>query len=120
MKISTIIKLPTYACNVQVIICDGDIRKEITKICKKHKDKEPYTEYVAGLTLSFNMNKYYIFYHTDFLSHNTIAHELYHVVRNLTQDRDIKEEESQAWVVGYLTEEVYKFIKKKKLELKNG
>lgn len=120
MRVSFNIKLPTYACDVQVIICDGDVRKEINKIYKKHKSKEIYTDSVAGLTLSFSMNKYYVFYHTDHLSHNTIAHELYHVTRGLTEERDIKEEEAQAWLMGYLIEETYKNIEKKKLNIKHG
>ena len=120
MRESFIIKLPTYACTVQVIICDGDIRNEINKIYKKHKVDEKYTESVAGLALSFNMSKHYIFYHIDHLTHNTIAHELYHITRSLTEERDIKEEESQAWMIGYLTEEVYKHIEKKKLNIKHG
>lgn len=120
MRESFTIKLPTYACDVQVIICDGDIRKEINKIYKKHKSKEIYTDYVAGLTLSFTMNKYYVFYHIDHFSHNTIAHELYHVTRSLTEERDIKEEEAQAWLIGYLIEEVYKQSEKKKINIKHG
>jgi hypothetical protein len=38
----------------------------------------------------------------------------------ITGDRDIKDEEAQAWLVGHITGDVYKFLKKKSIEINNG
>lgn len=55
-----------------------------------------------------------------YLSHNTIAHEVFHAVMKITEDRDIKDEEAQAWLVGHITGDIYKFLKKKVIEISNG
>jgi hypothetical protein len=36
----------------------------------------------------------------------------------ITEDRDVVDEETQAWLCGHLTDIVYKFIKQKNLEIK--
>ena len=53
------------------------------------------------------------------MTHNTIAHEIYHVVVRVTEDRDIVDEESQAWLAGLITEKMYKFITLKNMEVKH-
>jgi hypothetical protein len=52
--------------------------------------------------------------------HNTIAHEVFHAVMKITEDRDINDEEAQAWLVGHISGDIYKFLKRKKIEIING
>ena len=52
------------------------------------------------------------------LSHNLLAHEIFHLTHMITKDIDINDEESQAWLNGYLTEQVYKILNKKNITRK--
>jgi hypothetical protein len=38
----------------------------------------------------------------------------------ITGDRGISEEEARAWLSGHLSENLYKFLNKKKLQIKHG
>ena len=67
-----------------------------------------------------DIDSYYLLLGSQYLTHNTIAHELYHAVVRITEDRDITDEEAQAWLVGHLSGEIYKFLDKKKLVIKHG
>lgn len=116
MRNSKKLKLPTYNCNLIIIITDS-LKKEVNSIYKRLKHKEIFDEEAEGILLTLDIDNYYLIYDTQYLSHNTIAHEVYHAVVKVTEDRDIVDEESQAWLAGYLTEEVYKFIIKKGLNV---
>jgi len=67
-----------------------------------------------------SIDSYFLLFHKDFLTHNTIAHELFHAAVRVTEDRDITDEEAQAWLAGHLTGEIYKFFEKKKLNITHG
>ena len=112
-------KLPTYACSVEIIITDK-LSDEVNKIYKKHKFEDKFTDVAEGVVITIDIDKYYIILSTKYLSHNTIAHEVYHAAVRITEDRSISDEEAQAWLAGHLTEEVYKFIEKKKLTITHG
>lgn len=112
-------KLPTYACSVEIIITDK-LSDEVNKIYKKHKFDDKFTDVAEGVVITIDIDKYYIILSTKYLSHNTIAHEVYHAAVRITEDRSISDEEAQAWLAGHLTEEVYKFIEKKKLTITHG
>lgn len=73
-----------------------------------------------GAVVMIGIEKYYLLLHKDFLTHNTIAHEVFHAAVRVTEDRDVTDEEAQAWLAGHLTAEIYKFLDKKKLEVKHG
>jgi hypothetical protein len=57
--------------------------------------------------------EYYIVFVKQRISHNLIAHEVYHLATKMSRDIDIKDEESVAWLTGYLTETIYKVLKSK-------
>lgn len=57
--------------------------------------------------------EYYIVLVKERISHNLIAHEVYHLATKMSRDIDIKDEESVAWLTGYLTETIYKVLKSK-------
>jgi hypothetical protein len=61
--------------------------------------------------------EYYIVLVEDRLSHNLIAHEIYHLGVKITTDVNIVDEESTAWLIGFLTENIYKVLEKKEFKI---
>lgn len=120
MKTTHAIKLPMYGCQVTVLITD-QIKNESIKIFKKFKlnDFEEDGEN-EGILISPDIDKYFLLIDTKYLSHNTIAHEIYHAAVRVTEERGIVDEEAQAWLAGHLTGVIYKFLDKKKFEIKHG
>ena len=64
-----------------------------------------------GYTLGSNKS-YATILNRKYLTHNTIAHEMYHLTCNIGEATGITDEESRAWICGYITEEIYKLITK--------
>lgn len=120
MTTTTTIKLSTYSCKTIIIITD-QLKVEAEKIYKKYKVKimEDDGEN-EGLLISLNIDKYYLLIDTKYLSHNTIAHEIYHASVRITEDRGVTDEEAQAWVCGHITGSTYKFLDKKNIPVKHG
>ena len=116
MKKSKKLKLSTYNCNLIIIITDN-LKGEVNAVYKRLKQKDVFSDEAEGILLSLDIDNYYLIFDTQYLSHNTIAHEIYHAVVKVTEDRDLVEEESQAWLAGYLTEEVYKYIDKHEFKI---
>lgn len=119
MKKSKKIKLSTYNCNLIIIVTDL-LKEEVNSIYKKLNHKETFQGEAEGVLLTLDIDNYYLIYDVQYLSHNTIAHEIYHAVVKVTEDRDIVEEEPQAWLCGYLAEEVYKYIQKNNFKIIKG
>jgi hypothetical protein len=120
MKVSKVINLPTYSCNLTIVITD-QIKSESKKIYKKHElgedDEEEENE---GLLITSSDANYFLVLDIKYLTHNTIAHEIYHATVRITEDRNVVDEEAQAWLCGHITTEMYKFIEKKKLVVTHG
>lgn len=119
MRISKKLKLATYSCNMEIIITDN-LPLEVDKIYKKHKFDEKFTDTAEGVVVSISLDNYYLIIDFKYLTHNTIAHEVYHTAVKVTEDRGVIDEEAQAWVSGYITAEVYKFLEKKNLKITHG
>ena len=119
MKYTLKIKLPTYNCELQFYVLD-QLNAEINKVYKKYKMDEVFEDSAEGVLFTPDIDKYFLFIDVKYLSHNTIAHEVFHAVMKITEDRDIKDEEAQAWLVGHITGDIYKFLKKKVIEISNG
>lgn len=120
MKYSTTIKLPTYSCKVVFTITD-QLRAESDRLYKKYKiNSEDEDGENEGILISPEIDEYFLLIATKYLTHNTIAHEVYHAVVRVTEDRGIVDEEAQAWLCGHLSGTIYKFLEKKKLEVKHG
>lgn len=113
-----IIKIDQYNCNLIVILSDK-IKEDTNKLLKKDKLSHRIDYEIEGIFLYHDIDKYYLLISQQHLSHNTIAHEVYHAVVRITEDREINDEESQAWLMGYITEQIYKFINKKNVEIKH-
>lgn len=116
MKISTKIKLDTYNCLVTFIITDK-VSNVLKSIYDKHKIDEEIDGDAEGLVVCADISNYYLIIDYEFISHNTIAHEIYHAVVRITEPRDVYEEEAQAWVAGHLSGRIYKFLDKKKIKV---
>ena len=119
MKVSKKLKLPNYSCTVEIIVSD-EINSIVNNIYSKNKIDERFTDAVEGILITLDISTYYLILNTKYLTHNTIAHEVYHASRKVTEDREIQDEESQAWLAGYIAAEVYKFIEKKKFIVTHG
>lgn len=123
MRKSITIKVETYNCSV-VFVVTSELSKEIGKVYSKYKIKDFKLEDIQdgneGILLSPDINKYHLLIDGVYLSHNTIAHEIYHAVVRITEDREVTDEEAQAWLCGYLTGAVYKFLEKKEVKVTHG
>ncbi len=105
------IRLKPYECTILLVISDKFIRD--AKKYEKYFDMEPeeYSEKNEGVTM-WNSKEYATVINSNHLTHNTIAHEMFHLTCKIGGDRDINEEESRAWLCGYITEEFYKLLDK--------
>lgn len=113
------IKIPTYNCEVLFIVT-SDVQKEAVKIYKKHNALESvFTGGAEGAVFSFDIDKYYYLIAEKYITHNTIAHELHHIVMTVSKDRGIYDEEAQCWTSGHIAQEIYKFLEKKKYKVKH-
>lgn len=118
MKVIKKAKIPMYDCTVSIIVNDN-IAKTYENLCKKFKLKFEPGE-MAGAVVTNDVDHYYFLLSTNHLNHNTIGHELHHLVVNMTKDRGITEEESSAWISGYLNDLIYKTLEKNNLYPFNG
>jgi hypothetical protein len=113
------VKFPTYNCKLVITVVDS-VKKEVEKLYKKYKITEPFDFEAEGALVMPGTETYYLLLENAFLTHNTIAHEIFHAAVRITEDRDITDEEAQAWMAGHITETLYKFLEKKKLQVKHG
>lgn len=121
MKVTKLINLPTYSCELTISITD-QVKTESKKIYKKYKieEDEDDEDENEGLLVTAADAKYFLILDVKYLTHNTIAHEIYHATVRITEDRNVVDEEAQAWLCGHITTEMYKFIEKKKLTVTHG
>jgi hypothetical protein len=119
MITKTTLKLLTYSCKLTLIVSDQS-KVEIAKIYKKYKLKNDIDYEVEGMLICTGTNDYFLLLDLKYLSHNTIAHEIYHASSRICEDRDVHDEEAKAWLAGYITGDMYKFLEKKNLQVKHG
>jgi hypothetical protein len=117
MIIRSKIKLELYETSVTLYVASSMEEFE-DMVRKKTKNNNLSIKDTYGVVFGWGEAGYVIALHEENLSHNLIAHEVFHLAIMITNDIDIEDEESQAWLVGYLTEHVYKALKKKKLVIK--
>jgi hypothetical protein len=119
MSVSTTIKLPTYSCKIIISIVES-VSVEADRIYKRCKIKETFGDEAEGALVMPDTDVYYLLLGVKYLTHNTIAHEIFHAAVRVTEDRGVEDEEAQAWLAGHLTAVIYKFLDKKKLVIKHG
>lgn len=116
IKIQKKINIKTFSCDVMYIVCDN-IYKVETMLYKKHGGEQPKEDdNVEGYTISLNNGTYVVVLDYKFMTNNLIGHEIYHVTHRICADRDIEDEETMAWLNGYLHEEFYNFINTQKFK----
>lgn len=118
-RATTTLRFPTYSCKLVIIVVDN-VKKEVEKLYKKYKIVEKFEDEAEGALVMPSMETYYLLLDKSFITHNTIAHEIFHAAVRITEDRAITDEEAQAWMAGHITESLYKFLEKKKLQVKHG
>lgn len=110
LKIQKKIDIKNYACSLIYIVTDSIFRAE-KYIHKKYGGDVPTEDdSVEGYAITINSGLYIVVLDFRYITNNLIGHELYHVTQRIGGDRDIEDEESMAWLNGYLHEEFYKFI----------
>lgn len=109
-------KIPLYEAKVIILVATdmGELQEYILKKTKMVANLAD----THGCVFLWGDGEYVLTLREGSLSHNLIAHELFHLTLHVTNDIDIEDEESQAWLVGYLTENVYKILKKKNFVIK--
>lgn len=114
------ITIKAFECSVLLILTDK-IHKALASVYKKYKTSgETVGEGEAdGLTISVNFNLYVVILDINSVSYNLVGHEVCHAVQRIADDREITDDETMAWLTGYLCEEVHTFINKIKHEQSN-
>jgi Zn-dependent peptidase ImmA (M78 family) len=112
-----VIKLNIFNCKVNFIL-SKDIIKDVQKIFKKNKEVFELDCELEGIVFYFTISEYFIIINENYLTHNTLAHEIYHLVVKVTEPRDITDEEAQSWLCGELTQDIYKFLETNKILIK--
>ncbi len=104
------LQIPIYNTSVNVFVV------EHMDYMQEYLDKKKVAVDVSGCDgCVFQLSnddkfQYNIVFQKDKLSHNLIAHEIFHLGTDMTQDIEIREDESRAWLVGYLSQEIYKLL----------
>lgn len=116
MYVSKIIPLDIYATKIQLIITSNHL-KTVNNIYKKHNTGMVYTDSMEGCMIGLSINKYHLVINAEYLTYNTVMHELYHLVRAIGGDRSINDEESLAWLQGKIAQDIFTFFKQKNLKI---
>jgi hypothetical protein len=119
MTLKSRLRIEMYNCTVYFHVTD-EPTAEFNSISKRLKiPVEPGFCEGGVIYNDDDIEKYYLIIGSGFLTHNTIVHELYHLVENICKPRSVKEEEAKAWLIGFLAQHLYKFLERKKLKVKN-
>ena len=120
MRISKTFALKMYDSDLKFIICP-DMNKEFTRISRRKKDLNvSFSGDAGGLAFSYDIHEYYILLRDDSVAHSYIAHEVLHIVERVTRDRGIRDEESRAYLCGFITKMIYEYLYKAKIKVENG
>lgn len=119
MRILKKIKVNTYNCTILFVVTTemGKTEKYLQKkYAKGTLIPGTAADEAEGITITVDGSLYITMIDTKFLNHNTIAHELFHATKRIAEDRDITDEETCAWLMGFLSEEFYKFLGSEKVK----
>lgn len=107
-----------YDCKVQLIVTKNIVKAHNRINCYHKTDFlwEKDTN-VAGCMILCSISKYYMLINEEFLSYNTICHELLHCTYAIAYDRGIHEEEARAWIQGEVGQQIFDFLKSKNVTL---
>lgn len=115
------ISIKAFGCSVLLILTDR-LHLAEKHVHKKYNTLESPCEdgSAEGVTISVGFDLYVMILDMKYISYNLVAHEVCHVVQRITRDREMTDEETMAWLTGYLCEEVHGFINKDNGRLGKG
>lgn len=119
LRTTATLKLPMYSCRVMLVITEK-VDREAIRLIKKYNLDIEFEGDAEGSVISPDIDLYYVLIGSKYITHNTIAHELFHAVKNILRDRGIGDEEAGSWLMGHIAEFVYKTLEKKKYQVKHG
>lgn len=108
--------IPIYFGYLRIVIAD-DFQEALVKLKQsdKLKNANDYDGFAYPDKTKSGVNRYTIFLHAN-AGHSIIAHEVVHAVNALYIDSgmqlDRHNDEHQAYIAGWFTEQVYKALKK--------
>lgn len=105
-----------YDTKVQFIVTKN-AKRYVNNLYRRHNIKDVYNSDIAGVMFTMEMNMYRIIIDENFLSYNTIIHELFHCIMAITYDRIITDEEARAWLIGDLGQKILRFLQDKNIKL---
>ena len=115
---STTFRVPIYRCKLSIHLCDR------IDVCYAKVHKEPIDNKMEGYEglSSSDEGKFYLYFRPKMVSHWVIAHEVTHVTNDIMRyvghglvgDMD----EPHAYLSGYITDRIYKFLNKRGIVIK--
>jgi len=104
MRITKKVRVNTFNCSILFVITN-EMGKSEKYLQKKYAKGTlvPGTaaEEAEGITITVDGGLYIVMIDAKFLNHNTIGHELFHAAKRIAEDRDITDEETCAWLMGF-------------------
>lgn len=100
-----------------IILMIGDSIEVINKVVNDNITKVDLLD-TEGCVFENHLDgsfQYYIVLVRSKLSHNLIAHEVFHLSSSILRTINITDEEATAWLIGYITELLYNFLKRKQI-----
>jgi len=115
MKI-TKIAIPIYYGHLRIVVTDDfDESSKTLGIDHKGKDPNSFGAFVTTWTSGIGLEFFTVFFKPD-VSHMLIAHEVVHLVNSIYVHRNMEldknNDEPQAYLTGWITEQIYKALKK--------
>lgn len=117
MELKDSFNVDVYCCNVEVVITD-DIEKFVDELDETYGDCSNLHD-SEGFVYSHSSSHYYVVFDNNYISLNTIGHEIFHLTCMIAGDRDVLEEEAKCWLNGYLHSIIHRIVKDNKIELKD-
>lgn len=120
MNYTKVINVDLYKLKLYFYIVP-DIKKKVEQIQKKLKETEDEWTVVTdssegGLYFPLGTSRHFIILSDNCLSHYYLSHEIQHFIDEVTEQRGA-EEMPRAYLNGYITEEIHKFLNSKKIKL---
>ncbi len=110
--------VPIYNCRVHIIIAKK-LRKTLDELCKKLGKKKKGNKSCAAMFLSDDSDStYYLVFEKGNVTSNLVNHEKAHLGEDILMDRGIKPKgETRCYLDGFLSEEIDKIFKQKKIKV---
>lgn len=115
----TKINIDVYSTTVNFIVCE-DVDATYKEIRRKHN--EPVSDEESEFYGLHFRSKYeqYILIEKQSIRYNTICHEIFHCAFGILNNININAEEAIAWLIGFISQEIFKFLHKNNITIKHG